>query len=249
MSSAADNRSAGVISEAAAARIRELSRKNGLVIRSVYDPAFRAYGRVIGGVETDRLLSFLETQTDIPAEGNLYASSVPELEALPQTARLADAVFGAMPWEAGYCNGRNTTLNGFEYHKSSEINVCASDLLLALGHCYDIAEDLTYDSAAAEIFFLERGTVIEMFGTTLHLSPLRVSDEGFRAVVMLPLGTNTPLTEEEKRRRDKRIAQGDRESRLLLHRNKWILAHPDREPLIRQGAYPGMLGENRELLY
>ena len=39
------------------------------------------------------------------------------------------------------------------------------------------------------------------------------------------------------------------EERLLLQRNKWVIAHPDREPLIKQGAYPGLLGENKELYY
>ena len=36
---------------------------------------------------------------------------------------------------------------------------------------------------------------------------------------------------------------------LLLQRNKWVIAHPAREPLIRQGAYPGVTGENKELFY
>lgn len=90
---------------------------------------------------------------------------------------------------------------------------------------------------------MEKGTAIEMYQTTLHLSPCRVSDIGFKDVVILPRGTNTPLnnggTDE--------AAIG--EERLLLQRNKWVIAHPDREPLIKQGAYPGLLGENKELCY
>ena len=39
------------------------------------------------------------------------------------------------------------------------------------------------------------------------------------------------------------------EARLLLQRNKWVIAHPDREPLISQGAFPGIIGENKELKY
>ncbi|MBQ8469673.1 MAG: DUF4867 family protein, partial [Clostridia bacterium] len=41
----------------------------------------------------------------------------------------------------------------------------------------------------------------------------------------------------------------DPENVLLLQKNKWVLAHPEREPLIKQGAYPGFLGPNRELKY
>ena len=28
-----------------------------------------------------------------------------------------------------------------------------------------------------------------------------------------------------------------------------VIAHPEREPLIKQGAYPGLLGRNKELHY
>ena len=90
-------------------------------------------------------------------------------------------------------------------------------------------------------FFVEKGTAIEMYQTTLHLSPCRVTDEGFKGIVLLPKGTNTPLTAKPD--------QLEPENRLLLQRNKWVIAHPEREPLIRQGAFPGLLGENKELKY
>ena len=111
-----------------------------------------------------------------------------------------------------------------------------------LEHTWEI-KDNTYRIEDAKVFFVEKGTAIEMYQTTLHLSPCRVSDIGFKDVVILPRGTNTPLnnggTDE--------AAIG--EERLLLQRNKWVIAHPDREPLIKQGAYPGLLGENKELYY
>ena len=91
------------------------------------------------------------------------------------------------------------------------------------------------------MFFVEKGTAVEMYQTTLHLSPCRTSDEGFKDIVILPRGTNTPF----KRRPE----PADQEGKLLLQRNKWVIAHPEREPLIRQGAYPGLLGENKELKY
>jgi hypothetical protein len=54
------------------------------------------------------------------------------------------------------------------------------------------------------------------------------------------------LSEEEKKLRDE---SGDREGELLLQKNKWVLSHPDREPLMKQGAYPGLIGENKELKF
>ena len=148
--------------------------------------------------------------------------------------------YGDMPIEVGYCNGRNTTWNGFEYHKGSEINVAVTDFMLILGHVWQI-ENNTYRFENAKVFFVPQGTAVEMYQTTLHLSPCRVCDAGFKGIVILPRGTNTPL--EDKTPGD------DPESRLLLQRNKWVIAHPEREPLIKQGAYPGLLGENRELHY
>ena len=59
--------------------------------------------------------------------------------------------------------------------------------------------------------------------------------------MILPRGTNTPL--------EKKPETADPESRLLLQTNKWVIAHPEREPLIRQGAFPGLLGENKQLYY
>ncbi|MDO4267342.1 MAG: DUF4867 family protein, partial [Eubacteriales bacterium] len=85
------------------------------------------------------------------------------------------------------------------------------------------------------------GTALEMYQTTLHLSPCRVTDEGFKDIVVLPRGTNTPL--------EVKPEPVENEGVLLLQKNKWVIAHPDREPLIKQGAHPGFLGENKELKY
>ena len=146
-----------------------------------------------------------------------------------------------MPIQIGYCNGRNSTYNGFEYHKGSEINVAVTDFMLVLGHTWLIAKDGTYKVEDATVFFVPKGTAIEMFQTTLHLSPCKVTDEGFKGVVVLPKGTNTPL--------DKKPEDKTGENKLLLQRNKWVIAHPEREPLIKQGAFPGLIGENKELKY
>ena len=42
---------------------------------------------------------------------------------------------------------------------------------------------------------------------------------------------------------------GDSEARLLLQKNKWVISHPQREPLMKQGAFPGVIGPNKELFY
>lgn len=222
--------------------LEHLNRVNPMPVLPVESGEFRTYGRIVEGFDFSAAAAYLEENTPIPAEGNIYTASVPELEALPVITETARRLYGGMPIQAGFCNGRNSTFNGFEYHKGSEINLAVTDLALALGHRWDI-RDGYFRSDAAEVFFVKKGTAIELYETTLHLSPLRVRDEGFRAMVVLPRGTNTPLDG------DGRAAPWDSEEKLLLMRNKWILAHPQREVLIRQGAFPGLLGENRQLLY
>lgn len=217
-----------------------LSLKNGLTVHSVHEEAFRTYGRVVTGYDFSPLLSYMEKYTAIPEEGNTYIPSVPELEQFPTAKQLEIQLYGGIPIQIGYCNGRNTTYNGFEYHKCSEINIAVSDFMLVLGHVWDI-RDNTIRTEQAQVFFVEKGTAIEMYQTTLHLSPCRVSDEGYRDIVVLTRGTNTPLVEKAQ--------NSDPESALLLQRNKWVIAHPDQEPLICQGAFPGLIGENRELCY
>lgn len=221
---------------------------NDVQIDSVYEEEFKSYGRVISNYDFQELVTYMDEHTDIPQDGNVYVASVYEMERCSVVKELQSSLYGGMDIQVGYCNGKNSTYNGFEYHKGSEINVAVTDFLLVLGHSYDIQKN-TYDVSQAHVFFVPKGTAIEMYQTTLHLSPLRVREEGFKGIVILPRGTNTPLTDEEKQMCDEKRKAGDEEAVLLLQRNKWVIAHPDREPLIKQGAYAGVTGENKKIFY
>ena len=207
-------------------------------MKKVTDPAFRVYGKVVDGYDCGPLLEAME-KTPLP-EDVIYVPSVEELEALPVCKKMEENLYGQLPIQVGYCNGHNRKLNALEYHRTSEINVAVTDFMLVLGHVWEI-KDNTYRVEDARVFFVPRGTAIEMYQTTLHLSPCRVCDEGFKGVVILPRGTNTPL--------ESKGEAVEPEGSLLLQKNKWVIAHPEREPLIRQGAHPGLLGENKELKY
>jgi len=229
-------------------RLARLNELNDIEIIPVTDARFSAYGKILKGYDVSGMIEYMKEHTPIPESGNIYVPSDGLLEGFHVMEEISSVVYGSEPVQAGYCNGRNSTYNGFEYHKASEINVAVSDMMLVLGKVSGI-KDNTYDPAEAEVFFIQEGTVIEMFGDTLHLSPLKVTDEGFRDIVILPRGTNTPLSDAEKALRDLKSAQGDSEARLLLQKRKWVIAHPERTPLISQGACPGMTGENKELFY
>ena len=220
--------------------INHLNEVNDVKIYSVFDEEFKTFGRVVKGYDFSQIIDYMSTNTPIPESGNIYIPSDEKMEALPIKKEVEDILYGGMPIQIGYCNGRNSTYNGFEYHKGSEINVAVTPFMLVLGHVWEI-EDNKFYVGNEKVFFVPKGTVIEMYETTLHLSPCKVQDEGFRGVVILPKGTNTP-------HKKKRVIE-DKESQLLLQRNKWVLAHKDRKPLMDQGAYPGFIGENKELKY
>ena len=139
---------------------------------------------------------------------------------------------GGGPTQTGYCNGHNHLLNAVEYHRDSEINIAVTDLILILGKEQDITEDHTYDSSKMEAFLIPAGTTIEVYATTLHYAPCNVAASGFKCVVVLPKGTNTDITLEEKH---------TPEDDLLFARNKWLLSHPDANIA---GSVAGIKGEN-----
>ena len=135
-------------------------------------------------------------------------------------------------------------MNAVEYHRSSEINIGAEDMILMLGDLRDV-KDNQYDSKLLELFFVPRETAVELFGTTLHFAPCQTSDAGFSTVIILPDMTNAPLS--EKIREEIPLKKG--EERLLFGNNKWLIAHPECDDAKNSFAYPGVQGENRTAVW
>lgn len=204
-------------------------------IQSVNDDAFKAYGRVFPKFDATELVDAMQ-KMDAPADAVVYYPSIEELEALWVAKSVKDSFFGELDMQIGYCNGTNNLLNAVEYHRCSEFGVAASDLILLVGKQQDIevsadGEDFSYDSAKIEAFLVPKGTVYEMYATTLHYAPCSVDGKPFRNVVMLPKGTNTDLGEKGTQPEDK----------LMTAKNKWLIAH---EEAGIEGAYNGIKGVN-----
>ncbi len=199
-------------------------------IKSAADPSFRRYGRILKGYPLTNLLKEME-HTPLPRDV-IYEPSVQELEGLEEAEAFCNRAFGGLPVQIGYCNGDNHALNALEYHRSSEINIAVTDMILLLGALQDVQEDYTYDTALAESFLIPAGTAVELYAATLHYAPCTAAEGGFRCVVILPSGTNTKLT----------FTPGDEgEDRLITAKNKWLIAHPDAGI---EGAFCGLKGEN-----
>lgn len=213
-----------------------------LPLHHVSDPQFSIYGRILDGYDFGAWLHYLDTQTAVPLQGNVYLPGDPELEILAPFAAVRDTLFAGMPIQVGYCNGNSSLLNGLEYHKSIEVIVAQSDLVLQLAD-YGCMKDFTLDVSHVEAFFVPSGTALELKPTALHLAPSKVCDAGFKAVIVLPLGTNTDLPADIQRQTN------DPESRLLFKRGKWMLAHPENPVPISKGAAAALIGPNLQIHY
>ena len=100
-------------------------------IYNVTDERFKAYGKVVKDIDFSEMVRVLKEETPIP-EDVAYVPGLEALESLPAGEELSRKVYGEMPIQIGYCNGHNSLLNALEYHKSSEINVAATDAILLM---------------------------------------------------------------------------------------------------------------------
>ncbi len=217
-----------------------LSEINGMNICEISSEEFKTFGRVVKGIDFSILQEYMN-KTEIPTNGNVYVASTPEMEVLEIKSQIQNEIYGGMPIQIGYCNGSNSTYNGFEYHKCSEINYAVTDYMLVVGHVWDMVEN-KYNSADAQVFFVPKGTAFEFYQTTLHLAPCKTADDGFKAVIVLAKGTNTTDGFEKPQIKTP-------EGEILHVKNKWIICHKDRMPLVSQGVKTYLEGENIQLKY
>ena len=203
-------------------------------IKKITDPSFRRYGRVIQGIDFSDLVEAIKKETPLP-EGVAYEPSIAALEATAAAQELQKKTYGELPIEIGYCNGHNYKLNAIEYHRSSEINVAATDAVLIVGMQQDITDDFTYDTSLMEAFLVPEGTAVEIYATTLHYAPCSANDGGFKVGIVLPAGTNYPLQNTHE----------GWEDALIAAQNKWLIGHA--EGGLDAGAHIGLVGKNLDI--
>ncbi len=199
-------------------------------IQNVTDAAFRKYGRVISEIDFTELIEAME-QSPLP-EGVVYEPSVDYLEATSLMDKLQTVYYGELPIQIGYCNGHNHLLNAVEYHRSSELDIACTDLILLIGSQQDITDDFTYDTNKIEAFLCPKGVGVELYATTLHYAPCSVGDAGFKCIVVLPKDTNLPLD----------AKHAGYEDALITAKNKWLIGHA--EGGLDAGAHIGLIGPN-----
>lgn len=202
-----------------------------MVVKSINDPAFRKYGKVIKGIDFSNIIEKLKS-TPCPDGATVYVPGDPELEACPEAKAISESVYGGMPVQIGYCNGDNVSLDAVEYHRDSELNVACTDCIMVWGSESDVTDDFTYETAKMEAFLIPAGTTVECYATTLHYAPWNANGNKFRVGIILPKGTNTDI---------EKMETANPEDKILFARNKWLIAHEDAKI---EGAFNGLIGEN-----
>lgn len=205
-------------------------------IKPVSDQAFSQYGKIVESSSFPALIQALEKHTPRPEDQVIYVPSEPALEALPAFEELRDGFYGGMPIQIGYCNGNNHKLNCLEYHRDSEVNVAADDMILLVASLQKVRGG-RLNTSEVEAFLVPKGTAVQLYETTLHYAPCSKDRQGFRVAVVLPRGTNG----------EKPKAAGNfAENPLLWACNKWLIAHPDSNEA-KEGAFVGLSGDNIEI--
>ena len=186
-------------------------------VYDVRDSRFAAYGRIIEGYDFSGVIALMKKK-EIP-ESVEYVASAPELEALPVFKEFENRFYGQLGAELGYCMGHNDRLNGLEYHRGSEVNIAATDYIVMVGKMQDVEPGMHYDTRKVEAFYVKEGMAVEFYSTTLHYCACHVQEEGYAHATFLPKDTNTPL--------DPGFPALTEEDRLLMAKNKWLIAHPE----------------------
>lgn len=196
-------------------------------IYSIFDDQFKLYGDIINVNFSEKDLFDIDLMIELPMEGNSYIAKSDELHKSRILCSIGEDVYGGLPFQIGYVAGYNNECNGFEYHQCSETMVFLTDAIIFLGQRHDLIEN-QYDINKSKAFFVPKGRCVELFSTTLHYSPCRIAKDGFKAVVFLLLNTNSPINEKNG---------------ICTKTNKWVITHPSKNQKIKEGVFPGLIGE------
>jgi len=203
-------------------------------ILSVYDAEFAPYGRVVEGYD---LAGITEALKKTPCTDSVvYTAKDETLHAAPGAQELGEGLYGGMPFQFGWCNGKNTKLNCLEYHRDSEFDMGVEDCILLLAQQDEIIDGVL-DTSKVKAFKAPAGVLVELYATTLHYAPCSAANGAeFHVLIALPEKTNTEF----------RTGGVNTMDKMLWMRNKWLIAHPESSEAA-QGAVVGLTGVNIDI--
>lgn len=202
-----------------------------LNILDASDPSFAEFG-----VKYDYPLDEIESvmsKVAMPVEGSSYLQKIPELEATATIKAIGRDVFAGMPIDAGATIGHSDNFSAFEYHQCSELNIMLDDVLMVLAKRQVLDQKGEINPQEdGKLFYVPKGSIIELYNTTLHYAPIQITKAGYKVIVVVLHGTNSPLPEGFKSDNPRVVKQG-----------KFQVVHPVRKDKIAQGYQVALSGD------
>ena len=155
--------------------------------RSVFDPSFRAYGRLVPGCDTGALEAALLAHPQ-PAEGVLYESR-PAGVALRRAAEALGAqLFPGERCRYGIYSGKLASPRRLLRQRRGTWLIGAYDFLLPVSAREDVRRRwLRTEQVTA--FYVPAGVLVELYGSTLHCVPCHTHDrDGLSVLMLCPAG-------------------------------------------------------------
>lgn len=210
-------------------------------IFSVTDKVFLSFGRILFDAKADQAIAAARKMWKV-SDGVGASASVSQFEADQDLqATIGLRIFAEMPVEVGWVYGRNSKLNGLEYHQGSEVHIPLEDCIFLLADWREIEWDMapSLDTKHIRAFYVPKGFITELKAWSLHYVPINVSKKtGFCNIFILPRGTGEPLQHSKSDAPD---------YRMMIARNQWLMVHPDAKDLVDSGNYIGLIGKNIEI--
>ncbi|MDO4466246.1 MAG: DUF4867 family protein [Bacillota bacterium] len=185
------------------------------------------FGRVLPYDATD-IVEYVNKNIPFKQEKASYKLDYAELHDFDVFKKVKHDIYGELNIQCGIVSGLNEYLTGIEFHQGSEVNIAFTDCLLLLGKTSQL-KGTTFDTTKAKVVYLKKGEVVEIYGSTLHYTPIQVDPEGFSLGVILLEGTNSDIE----------YTRGE----FLTKKNKWYICHQSQTAKIEAGNIPGLLGE------
>lgn len=208
--------------------IRE--KNKNITIYAITDDQFEPYGRLLS-LDVKDVIEHLATEEAVFSQlpKAQYVVDREDLHSFSVFSEIQREVFGELPIQVGVVQGRNQAATGTEFHQGSEVNIAVTDCLLVLGKKEKLLAEGKIDIKDMDIFYVPKGTVIEVYSSTLHYTPIEANGNGFSLVVVLIKGTNTDIDAKK--------------GTMLTKKNKWYICHPSQKQKIEQGALPLFTGD------
>ena len=220
--------------------MRKLNELNpDIDLLSIEDTSFLRYGRVHHDRPVDDLLASLDRRPGIGA--GVLRSVNEQHDACPaELASMVREIFGSAELQVESVQGRNTRLDALEYHKSVEVVVAGTDMVVLMGLVCDIVWPAgTFDVSRTRGFYVPRGTVYEVFPWCLHGTPVHVHEaEGFCCIVIQPKGAHAAIDF---------IPDMGGEGKLMRGRNTWLISYADEAGSAGTSTHRGLKGRTIEL--